>query len=167
MLLTPELVQWTNPAEAVVVLQQLKGLLVMKLWRRRVAWRGLSQLVFCFVLLSLADLDLPEWVERAFVRPLEVLIAMRLLWSLVLRSWCFVMGLASLVDAALRPRRSGIVRIGRQILEGLIGAASGSQAQLLVLQLHQKQLELFFLRWLACAPPRRPSFVPPLQPVVV
>ena len=77
------------------------------------------------------------------------------------------MGLASLADAALHPMMSGIVHIGRQISEQLIGAASGSQAQLLVLQLHQKQLGLFFLRWLSGAPLQRPSFVPPLQPVAV
>lgn len=56
------------------------------------------------------------------------------------------MGSASLADEALHPMMSGIVHTGRQISELPIGAASGSRAPLLVLQLHQKQLELFFLR---------------------
>jgi hypothetical protein len=158
-----------NLAEAAGVVQQLRVLLVMRPWHQTVAGHELSQLVFCFALPSSADLGLPEWVETVaavFAKLPEVWIVMRL-WALALRSWCFVMGLASLVDVALHPTKSGIVHIGHQILEELIGAASGSQAQRLVLQLHQKQLGLFFPRWLSCAPPRRLSFAPPLQPVVV
>lgn len=61
------------------------------------------------------------------------------------RSLCFVMAWASLVDVALLPMMSGIAHTDHQTLE-LIEAVSGLQALLWVLQLHQKQLELFFPR---------------------
>ena len=90
------------------------------------------------------------------------LIARHLSWSLGLRTVS-----AFLVGVALRQMMPDIVHIDRQPFETQVGAVSGFQARLLVLQLHQKQLVLFFLHWLSSALPLQPFSAPPPQRVVV
>ena len=118
---------------------------------------ALSQLAFCFVPRP-ALLDSPVQVEVAAVLARQP-------WALIVRHLSSSPGLRMvvvfLVDVALRQMMPDIVRIDRQPFEAQVGAASGFQAQLLVLQLHQKQLVLFFLHWLFSALPRQPFSAPP------